>query len=98
LNQIVPVSIPRQSHGVHSIKFKMTTEVNGKTISSNTIEYEGAWATSGETTPIIWIGKYDKKVVNYENSYIYYMVFDPVSYGNGMPAEVHLFKDGLEVS
>ena len=98
LNQIVPVSIPRQSHGVHSIKFKMTTEVNGKTISSNIIEYEGAWATSGETTPIIWVGKYDKKVINYENSYIYYMVFDPVSYGNGMPAEVHLFKDGLEVS
>ena len=98
LNQIVPVTIDRQEHGVHSIKFKMSTNINGSEIYSNAIEYEGAWATSGEETPIIWIGNYDKMVVNYENSYIQYMVFDPVKYASGLPAEVHLYKDGIEVS
>ena len=98
LNQIVPVTISRQSHGVHSIKFKMSTVISGNTVYSNEIEYEGAWATAGEETPIIWIGSYDKTVVNYENSYIRYMVFDPVNYANGIPAEVHLYKDGVEVS
>ena len=98
LNQIVPVTIERQSHGVHSIQFRMSTIINNTTIYSNTIDYEGAWATPEEETPIIWIGKYDQTIVNYENSYIYYMVFDPVNYANGMPAEVHLYKDGIEVS
>ena len=98
LNQTVTETIPRQEHGVHTIKFVMTTVINGETIYSNAIEYEGAWATAGETRPIIWIGSYDKTVVNYENSYIKYMVFDPVNYSNGMPAEVHLLKDGTEVS
>lgn len=98
LNQIVPITIDRQSHGVHKISLTMSTNIGGTTVYSNTIEYEGAWATSGKETPIIWIGGYDKTVINYENSYIYYMVFDPVNYANGMPAEVHLYKDGIEVS
>lgn len=98
LNQIVPVTVERQSHGVHSIKFRMSTTINNNTVYSNYIEYEGAWASPGDETPIIWIGGYDKVVTNYENSYIRYMVFDPVNYANGMPAEVHLYKDGIEVS
>ncbi len=98
LNEIVPVTIERQSHGVHSIKFRMSTNISGNTVYSNVIEYEGAWAAPDNETPIIWVGKYDKTIVNYENSYIYYMVFDPVNYANGMPAEVHLYKDGIEVS
>jgi hypothetical protein len=98
LNQIVPITINRQSHGVHKIELNMSTNIGGTLVYSNTIEYEGAWATSGNETPIIWIGGYDQTIINYENSYIYYMVFDPVNYANGMPAEVHLYKDGIEVS
>ena len=98
LNQIVPVTIERQSHGVHQIKFRMSTNINGTNIYSNYIEYEGAWATAGVEDPIIWIGSHDTTIVNYENSYIQYMVFDPVNYANGIPAEVHLYKDGIEVS
>ena len=111
LNQIVPVVINKSSienlveqgkvkavHGVHTIDFRMSTVINGNEIYSNTINYEGAWAVAGDETPIIWIGSYDKLIVNYENSYIQYMVFDPVNYANGMPAEVHLYKEGVEVS
>ena len=98
LNQVVPVTIDRQEHGVHKITFKMSTVISGNTIYSNMIEYQGAWADRNNTKPIIWIGSYDPVIVNYENSYIYYMVFDPVNYSNGMPADVHLQKEGVEVS
>ncbi|MBQ5475518.1 MAG: hypothetical protein IIT65_12765, partial [Lachnospiraceae bacterium] len=76
----------------------MSTELNGNKIYSNSIIYEGAWASADDDTPIIWIGGYDSTVVNYENSYIYYMVYDPISYRSGLPAEVHLQKNGRDVS
>ena len=83
LGKTVPIVIERQEHGVHKISFKLSADLSGTTVYSNTIEYEGAWASSGIDDPIIWIGKYDDLIVNYENSYIYYMVYDPVSYSNG---------------
>ena len=98
LGQVVSATIPRQAHGVHQIKFQLTTVIGGETVASNSITYEGAWAGQGETSPIIWVGSYDKTIIQYENSYIYYMVFDPVNYANGIPAEIHLYKDGYEVS
>lgn len=97
-NKIANVSIPRQSHGVHTIELKLSVTINGDIFYSNGITYEGAWASEGEDTPIIWVGKYDKTIINYENSYIYYMVYDPQNYANGLPAEVHLQKDGKDIS
>jgi len=58
---------------------KISAEVNGHTIYTQPIVFEAAWASSGIDTPVIWIGKYDPLVINYENSYISYMVYDPVS-------------------
>ena len=52
------------------------------------VQYEGAWATAGNETPIIWIGNYDSLVVNYENSYIQFMVYDPVAYAANIPATI----------
>ena len=97
-NRVVTSTIPRQTHGVHTIEFKLSTVINGETVYSNGITYEGAWASADDDTPIIWVGEYDSVVVNYENSYIYYMVYDPISYRNGLPAEVHLQKDGRDIS
>ena len=97
-NRVVTSTIPRQTHGVHTIEFKLSTVINGETVYSNGITYEGAWASADDDTPIIWVGEYDPVVVNYENSYIYYMVYDPISYRNGLPAEVHLQKDGRDIS
>ena len=96
--RVVTVSIPRQSHGVHDIAFSVSATLNNQDIYTEQIHYQGAWARANDDTPIIWIGKYDKKVINYENSYIYYMVFDPINYANGLPAEVHLYKESAEVS
>ncbi len=36
-----------------------------------------AWADATLDEPIIWIGQYDSTVINYENAYIQYMVYDP---------------------
>ena len=96
--RVPTIAIPRQSHGVHKISFKLSTNINGTDLYSNEIYYEGAWADANDDTPIIWIGKYDNLVVNYENSYIYYMVYDPINYTNGLPAEIHLYKENVEVS
>lgn len=97
-NRVVTATIPRQSHGVHKIDFRLSTVINDATIYSNTITYEGAWASADDDTPIIWIGNYDSTVINYENSYIYYMVYDPINYRSGLPAEVHLQRNGKDVS
>lgn len=97
-NRDVTVSIPRQSHGTHIIEMKISAEVNGHTIYTQPIVFEAAWASSGIDTPVIWIGKYDPLVINYENSYISYMVYDPVSIQQGLSASVQLYKNGIIVS
>lgn len=97
-DRIASVVIPRQPHGVHEISLRLSATINDTVLYTNAITYEGAWAAAGDDTPIIWIGQYDPVIVNYENSYIYYMVFDPVNYRNGLPAEIHLYKDNVETS
>ena len=63
--------------------------IQGVEILSDPISFEIAWeGTSGEETPIIWINDYDTSVINYENSYVHYMVFDPVAYRSDLPATV----------
>lgn len=91
------VNIPRQTHGVHKIQLKASVQLNGTTTYSDPIEFEGAWASAGEEKPIIWVGGYDPLIVNYENSYIKYMVYDPVKEANNLPATVYKYKDGIKV-
>lgn len=97
-DKIASVVIPRQTHGVHKIELRLSADIGETTLYTNSISYEVAWADSTEETPIIWIGKYDETIVNYENSYIYYMVFDPISYKRDLPAEVHFYKENAEIS
>ena len=95
-NQVNTINIARQSHGAHKIKLTVSATVNRTTIESNPIYFEIAWeGTQGEEAPIIWINDYDETVINYENSYVHYMVFDPVAYRNNLPASVILYKDGV---
>ena len=91
------VAIPRQSHGSHKIELAVSVNVNNETAYSDTISYEGAWAAAGEETPIIWIGSYDPVVVNYETSYIKYMVYDPIQEANDAAASVFLYKDNAKI-
>ena len=92
------ININRQSHGSHSIELKLSSVINNTTIYSNSIVYEGAWAAEDDDRPIIWIGDYDSLVVNYESSYIHFMVYDPIATRNGLPTAIQLEKDGVLIN
>ena len=96
-NSSVIVAVPGQSHGVHNVSFRISSIINDTEMFSNTVTYQAAWAEQGNESPIIWIGKYDKEIVNYETSYIEFMVFDPVAVSNSMPANIILYKENVEV-
>ena len=91
-------AVARQSHGVHRVGFAVSTTINGEEIYSETIEYQGAWASAGDETPIIWVGNYDKTIVNYENSYIQFNVYEPLLNSPGANSvseiSISLYKDG----
>ena len=91
------VQIPGQSHGVHDITIKVSSYINGEELYSEGITYQGAWAVANEETPIIWIGNYDEIIVNYETSYIEFMVYDPLAAANSSSATVILYKENVEV-
>ena len=94
----VPLTIKRQQHGSHTIELAISAQTNGEDIYTEKVQYEGAWATAGNETPIIWIGNYDSLVVNYENSYIQFMVYDPVAYAANIPATIQIYKDAKVIS
>ena len=91
------LDIPQQGHGTHQIELQLGLNVNNTERLSNKLLYEYAWAEDGNNSPIVWIGNYDSTIINYENSYIEYMVYDPVQ-GTTLPAEVSLYKDGQLIS
>ncbi len=97
-NRVNTLSVPRQSYGTHIIKLVISAEINGITIYTNPIEYEAAWADNTSDEPIIWIGNYDSVVVNYENAYIQYMVYDPQVDARDAAAAITLYKDSEIVS
>jgi len=63
---------------MHTIKLQLSAVVNNVTLYSNELTYQCAWVEEGSETPIVWIGGYDETIVNYENSYIKYMAYDPL--------------------
>lgn len=91
------VDIPEQSHGVHIISFSVSAIINDVELFSNEVAYQAAWAEEGNEAPIIWVGKYDEVIVNYETSYIEFMAYDPIAAQNSQPATVILYKENVEV-
>lgn len=85
-------------HGVHTIELAVSTTIQNKTIYSDRISFQGAWADSEATTPIIWLGEYDKTIIQYENSYVQFMVYDPVNFASGLSSTVYFYLNGSEVN
>ena len=96
-NQSNTLVVPAQSHGAHTVKLQSSVVINNSEKYSNALIYELAWAEQGNNLPVIWVGNYDPVVINYENSYIKYMVYDPLA-GVTLPAAVSLYKDGQLIS
>lgn len=88
------ITIPKQSHGSHTVKLQLGLNVSNSEIFSNELVYELAWAEADNNEPIIWLGDYDSTIINYENSYIQYMVYDPIK-GKDLAADVSLYKEGI---
>ncbi len=92
------VTIPGQEHGVHDIGLAVGTVVNEEEVLTEQIVYQAAWASPNNDNPIIWIGSYDETIINYETSYIKFMVYDPQVATQGEPATIILYKENVEVS
>ena len=96
-NQSNTLIIPKQNHGSHTITLQSSISINGLEKYSNSLNYELAWTEENNNIPVIWVGNYDPVVINYENSYIKYMVYDPLV-GETIPANVSLYKNGQLIS
>ena len=90
------INISKQPHGSHTIELAVSATVNNVSITSDKISFDVAWAdVDNNDSPIVWIGNYDETVIQYENSYVQYMVLDPEAYKAGLPATIQLYKDGV---
>lgn len=92
------VSIPDQTHGVHTIELSVSTVINTQVYESDRISFQAAWAEAGNDLPIVWIGNYDSTVVQYTNASIPYMVYNPIDVFNGRGSTVRFYLNGLQLS
>lgn len=90
------INISKLAHGAHQIELWVSTEINGTTISSNSIMYEIAFVDENEDLPVIWVNEYATTVIQYENFSVEYQVYDPSASGNGKDdyAEISIWKNG----
>ena len=95
-NSNVTVTVPKQSHGSHTIKAIITAETSGVTVTTDPIVYQVAWAEEGNTAPLIWFpNEYPAEIVQYEDLIVEYMVWDPEKVTE---IETHFYKDGIELA
>ena len=86
------------THGYHTVRIELfqavgTTLANAeRALSVAPLEFEVAVRQAGQTTPIIWLGGYQKQYYNYDDIKIPYAVYDPES---AETTKVYLWKSGL---
>ena len=91
----ISVSIPNQSHGIHTVGLWLSTEIGGMELNSTPITYEAAWIAQGEEVPVIWTGDVPSTVIQYENAIIPYMVYDPKA--GATATTVNFYRNGVKV-
>lgn len=69
--------IPKQSHGVHSIRCYLTCEMSGNEVRSNELYFEFMSIETGNNKPIISSSYLDGEVDQYTSLPITYKVYDP---------------------
>lgn len=94
-NQTVSVSLPKQTHGYHTVKAALSATINGVVVRTTPLTYEVAWIDPGNSNPIIWFNNYTNSIINYTTATVPYMVYDPT---NNAKAEVHFYQEGTEIS
>ena len=96
--QVGSITIGQQNHGIHTIEFNVSTVINREEIYSDKIKFEAAWIEAGVNIPVIWVGDYEKTVINYENASIPFMIYSPADVANANHSSTVLFyKDGAQI-
>ena len=88
------VIIPEQTHGAHKISLQVSTVISGNRLYSTPVIYNVAWRESGNSTPVIWFGDYDKTVINYNECLIPFMVYDPDKEATSAKTKVYIDHNG----
>lgn len=86
-------TIPAQSHGAHTLECYFTAEINGQTVTSNTLYYEMICIQNLNLTPIITANFSSATVDQYSTVQIEYQVYDP----SALTAATVLKVDGTQV-
>lgn len=95
-NQDVSVSIPPQSHGVHTIRAILSYGEEGDVLQVETdpLEYQVAWVEASNETPIIWLDSYPSEITDHDKLVIQYKVYNPA---NPAKAETRLYVNQEEI-
>jgi len=72
------VTIPQQSHGVHTLDVYFDCEVNNQTVRSNTLHYEIICKEPLNTNPIVASDFSQTTAEQYETLNVVYSVYDPM--------------------
>lgn len=86
-----------QTHGTHVLDAYLTATIEGKTIESNHLNYQIAYAADGNNSPIIWFMNKPTSIEQYEDIIVKYMVYDPVI-GSSGTMSIEQLHDGLVVT
>lgn len=86
--------IPKQTHGMHTLKAYFTCAIDGNEVRSNELYYELICTVTGDMRPIIASNYVGGEIVQYTSVPVTYRVYDPA----GMTAEVKLYAGDTLVS
>lgn len=87
------ISIPMQSHGMHTIRLWLSVIINDQEYRSAEVAYEVPFVEAGNEMPIIWIKNELGTITNYEPAVIQYMVYDSIAESQGSKVEVSLYRN-----
>jgi hypothetical protein len=94
----VSINLPALDHGNHTVEMFVSSVINGETLSSESISYDLAWKDNESAVPIIWLGDYDKTVIQYNECIIPFMIYNPVNEGATVrKSSVYLYHNGTQI-
>lgn len=82
-------TIPKQSHGSHTLEVYFTVDVNGVEVPSNHLYYDLICVVDGATTPIISCAYNNSKITQFETINIPYIVYSPTALTSNVTLSVN---------
>lgn len=93
-NQELQYNIPAQTHGAHMLEVYFVADINGESVTSNTLYYEFMSVVSGTTTPIITSQFTTTSVTQYTSIVIPFRVYTPSS----LTSDITITANGTSIS